>query len=607
VTEQDPFVGRTLAGRYDVLKKLNQGGVGAVYLAMQRPLDRPVALKLLLRQHADDPTARKRFEKEASSIARLAHAHIITVYDFGTTEDGDRYLAMEFLRGQSLRDLLDSARWLPWERALHIIVGVTRALVAAHTQKIIHRDLKPDNIMVVESNGDLDFAKVLDFGLARSIEGPDAEQKITRHDVIPGTPAYLSPERVQGVANDPRSDLYALGAVFFELLCGEPPFPGETSIKVILSHLHEPPRRPSTVRPENAIPPAVDDLVLALLEKTPERRPPSATALLQRLHELIPATSSAGTRAASGGPAPAAIAVPTAAPPAEPSGHAPPALGEPVPLVKRKVPSTTTTTTEPVLLTRKKSGASSPDGSPPAAPSTTMASRGLPPSEVEAADDTVKSPPAERGDAPTQPPASWNDDITTNPDEPPLVAAKRHPTEEFLRLTSAEQDAHIAALHDAGAAGIPARIESVAVAAGWLGTARTVRAVGELCAAFFASRFERVVVLDVRSDAPVVLARAGLSIGIDVGAAAAQHPGLWALGERREATYGPSLDDDDWTRWYSALGGPAPGAHFIAGLQREGALAFVFYADHRDVALRPSVKDTSVLLREAAAALSLLE
>ena len=348
--ESDPFVGRTLAGRYEVLKKLNQGGVGVVYLAMQRPLDRPVALKLLLRKHADDPTAIKRFEKEAASIARLAHAHIVTVYDFGTTDDGDLFIAMEFLRGQSLRDLLDAAHWLPWERTLHIVRGVTRALVAAHTQKIIHRDLKPENIMLVESNGDLDFAKVLDFGLARSIEGDDRQQKITRHDVIPGTPAYLSPERINGVSDDPRSDLYALGAVWFELLCGEPPFPGETSIKVILRHVHEPPRTPSSVRPDNPVPPFVDELVLSLLEKQPERRPASAAALLAQLDAIARpagwhvvdaddlARQSVHDRAlATYTVAAAALAATIAEDSAE--VRFAPAEGEPLPLTKKKAPS----------------------------------------------------------------------------------------------------------------------------------------------------------------------------------------------------------------------------------------------------------------------------
>ncbi len=594
MNEPDPFVGRTLAGRYEVLKKLNEGGVGAVYLAIQQPLDRPVALKLLLRRHADDPTAIKRFEKEALSIARLTHPHIVTVHDFGTTGDGDLFLAMEFLRGQSLRDLLDAAGWLPWERALHVVRGVTRALVAAHTQKIVHRDLKPENIMLVESNGDLDFAKVLDFGLARSFGGAESGQKITRHDVIPGTPAYMSPERVNGIADDPRSDLYSLGAVLFELVCGEPPFPGETSVKVILRHVHEPPRRPSTVRADNPIPSFVDELVLSLLDKDPARRPPSATVLLQRLDELIrPAgwlVAAPGDARLSGpahgddddGDVPdldATAVVATGAVPSLDSEEIRFALAEdevPVPLTRRKSIAPSAAAIEPVLLTQKKASSTSAP-----APST---------------QPTTAAPHASTED----------DEARTEPDLQAPPSLQRRPTEDFMRLSSAEQDAQIAALQEAAAAGIPARIESVSVAAQWLGSARTPRAVGELCVAFLASRFERVVVVDVRNDVPVVLARAGLATGVDLTKAMRDHPGLRAYGAEREAYYGPALDGPDWSRWYSALGGVVPGASFIAGLRSDEALAFVFYADHRENGLRPAVNDTVVLLREAAAALSSL-
>jgi hypothetical protein len=470
---------------------------------------------------------------------------------------------------------------------VHIVRGVTRALVAAHTQKIIHRDLKPENIMLVESNGDLDFAKVLDFGLARSIHGDDGADKITRHDVIPGTPAYMSPERVNGVSDDPRSDLYALGAVWFELLCGEPPFPGETSLRVILRHVHEPPRAPSSVQTENPVPPFVDELVLSLLEKQPERRPASATALLQRLDALA---RPAGWQVAGadellrrshhdGAVASYTVAAAAlAATIAEDSNELRFALaeGEPLPLTKKKAsPSLSPASVdEPLLLTKRK------------APSLLPA-----PADGAFVDDPVTIPDA-------APPASSLVSSSSS-------SGLRRPTEDFLLLTSAEQDAHIAAMHDATASGIPARIESVAVAAGWLGTARTARAVGELCVAFLASRFDRVVVVDVRGPAPLALARAGLHASIDVGAAVSGNATLRELAARREAQYGPSSSAADWMAWYGALGGTVPGAMFVAGLKSDGVPGFVFYADHKDVALRPS-KDIIVLLREAAAALTLL-
>ena len=577
-SEPDLLLGRVVADRYEVVRKLNEGGVGAVYLAMQRPLDRPVALKVLLKKFADDPTAIRRFEKEAAAIARLAHAHIVTLYDFGTTDDGNLYIAMELLRGQNLRELLDAAGFVPWERALHIIQGVTRALVAAHTQKIVHRDLKPENIMLVESNGDLDFAKVLDFGLARSIAGGFGPQ-ITRHDVVAGTPAYMAPERANGISDDPRSDLYALGALWFELLTGEPPFVGETSIKVILRHVHEQPRRPSAVQTDNPIPAFVDDLVLELLEKLPGSRPESAKHLLARLDVLArPGGWHVGGPADLGrrGQHDHALRdfTDTAGDPAfdlsfsvERGATNRP---EPVALVQRKLTpslsitslvsssasaSVTTPMTaiaEPLLLTRKKT-TTALHGVGHAAPVTTTAEAAL----------------------------------------PTLSLSRAKNTEELFRSEALPAP--------------PPQIESVAQVAGWLSTARTTRAVAELCSAFLASRFDRVLIVDLREGVAEVLARSGLpeteAWPSSVQQALRAGPVLELAG-RREAYYGPAMTGNLWMSWFGVLGGGVPGAMFIGGLGREGAAAFLFYADHRDRVLRPAVKETVVLLREAAAALS---
>ena len=547
--EPDPLIGRLVAGRYEVLKKLNQGGVGAVYLAMQRPLDRPVALKVLLKKHADDETAIRRFEKEAAAVARLAHAHIVTLYDFGSTDGGDLYIAMEFLRGQSLRDLLDAAGFIPWERALHIVQGICRALVAAHTQKIVHRDLKPENVMLVESNGDLDFAKVLDFGLARSIQGQ--APAITRHDVIPGTPVYMSPERANGISNDPRSDLYALGAVWFELLVGEPPFAGETSIKVILRHVHEPPRQPSLAQPKNPIPPFIDQLVLQLLEKSPERRPPTARALLEQLDALArPAGWHVGSAHDVGrrgqhdtdlhGFAAAAANLDDMRFAVE--------EGEPLPLlVKKKRPAPTPSTDEPVVLLQKKKTAP-----PPSAPS-------APASSSSSSSSSPLSPLA--------PP------LTTAPTSAP---PSRQPTEDIVRPAAFEGER----VETLSSPRPPAKIESLAQVAHWLSTAKTARAVGELCCAFLVSRFDRALVVDVRTVIPMVLGSATNSTSSlavpPIVHALPEARGLLELAARREAYYGPALHGPDWMPWYGSLGSSAPGAMFVAGLQREGRPAFLF-------------------------------
>lgn len=572
-TTSDPLVGRLVADRYAVVQKLNQGGVGAVYLAIQQPLDRPVALKVLLQKYADDVTAIRRFEKEAAAIARLAHAHIVGVYDFGTTAAGDMYLAMELLRGHSVRELLDQVGFLPWERALHIVIGVTRALVAAHGRGIVHRDLKPDNVMLVEHNGDVDFAKVLDFGLARTITQAPGVTPITRHDVIPGTPAYMSPERANGISDDPRSDLYALGAMWFELLVGEPPFPGETSIKVILRQVHEQPRRPSQARPDNPIPGFIDGMVLRLLEKSPEARPTSAKSLLDELERLV---RPAGWHASGAADVARHVAhdhdlagfSAAAATLLEDDLHFAVELGEPMPLLRKKTPAlpSPAPAREPVLLTRKKTGAIPPLPAPGSKPAIATA-----------------APPA------------------------------RHRTEDFLRASFA--DAATTAPDAIGDGDddrvapprLPARIDSVALVAGWLAAARTVREVGELCSAFLVTRFDRALLVDVRGEAPALVAAAGFSVPPSPAAVAVALQNDTAVRElagRREAYYGPALTGPAWLRWFAALGGPAPGALFVGGLGREGTPAFVFYADHKDGALRPRVKDTVILLREAAGALS---
>jgi serine/threonine protein kinase len=602
--QPDALLGQVVAGRYEVLRKLNEGGMGAVYLAMQRPLDRPVALKVLLKKHADDPTAIRRFEKEAAAVARLAHAHIVTLYDFGTTDAGDLYIAMELLRGQSVREILDAAGFLPWERSLHMVIGVTRALVAAHTQKIVHRDLKPENVMLVESNGDLDFAKVLDFGLARSImQGNNAQ--ITRHDVIPGTPAYMSPERANGISDDPRSDLYALGAMWFELLVGEPPFPGETSIKVILRHVHEVPRKPSAAQPHNKVPPFIDDIIARLLAKAPDDRPANARALLDEIELMArPSGWHVGRNAevARRGDHDDTLR--------EFSAVAATLLddddirfdlevGGPMPLVKKKPAAAQPTVEIPVLLTRKKSVSADISSSVLSPPSGSVSSSA----------------------SPWQPPPP----LAPAPPAPSMPTSRGQSTEDFLRqpgTLGSRAQAPGATDQMPGPGQVqthggpvlappsaPPRIESVAQVAGWLSTARTTREVGELCCAFLQTRFDRVLIMDLRAALPMTMAQAsmggknGPSIPAIVNALQSTRA-VAEMAGRREAYYGPAVSGPEWMTWFGALGGTVPGAMFVGGLGREGKAAFLFYADHKEAALRPMVKDTVILLREAAAALS---
>ncbi|MBI1947095.1 MAG: protein kinase [Deltaproteobacteria bacterium] len=615
---RDPYVGRVIAGRYQIERKLNEGGMGAVYLAIQRPLDRPVALKVLLGRHDDDRTAALRFEKEARAVSRLTHPHVVTLHDFGSTEAGELYIAMEYLQGQSLREVIDASGAMGWDRALHVMRGVTAALVAAHGSGIVHRDLKPENVMLVERAGDVDFPKVLDFGLARSIE-PDNKTPITQRDVIPGTPAYMSPERASGVADDPRSDLYSLGAMWFELLTGRPPFEGESSIKVILRHIHETPMAPSQRVPAAHIPQSIDLLVLSLLEKHPDRRPASAADLLEQIDQLarpqgwhVSSTERVGRRAGSDdelsgfadavselddlkfrledaladdhGDAPVEEPVPLVAvkrPPA-PLGPihtemvpAPMPAPTPLPAVASPAPPRTGT---PMPMAPARTGTPMPMAPPSTLPRTITGERIMPlGAEPVAADQPVLLVTRKAATAPPVPAVQ----VTMPP---------RHTTQPPRNTTQTPAPARLV-------------IASVQDVAQHLAAAKTSREVAELAVAFLATRFDRCFVADLRAGTQVLAAH-GVADPSVIPGAIARCASMRELLGRKDAFYGATVTSPDWLQFFRAFGGHMPGALFVGTLKRDAQPAFLFYGDHRDLNLRPDVRDTVVLLREAAAAFS---
>lgn len=283
----DPLIGQIVAGRYTVRSRLGQGGMGAIYAATQEPLGREIALKVLLQTYANDATAVARFEKEARSISKLVHPHIVTIFDFGQTNEGDFYIAMELLNGMSLREMLDQRGNMDWKAALQIVQGISIGLVEAHRRNIIHRDLKPENVMLVRSGDDPIFPKILDFGLARTTDPTEEDAQLTQQDMIPGTPSYISPERINGVGNDPRSDLYSLGALWFELLAGRPPFVAPTPVKVIVAHVQEPVPTFHDISPRLHVPEDIELIIRKLLAKNPDERPGSAAHLVKMLQEVV--------------------------------------------------------------------------------------------------------------------------------------------------------------------------------------------------------------------------------------------------------------------------------------------------------------------------------
>ncbi|HEX2676061.1 MAG TPA: serine/threonine-protein kinase, partial [Polyangiales bacterium] len=276
---QDPLLGRTVAGRYVIEDKIGGGGMGVVYRGRHQVIDREVAIKFLHPRFTRDPTSRKRFLGEARAANQINHENIIDITDFGETEDGQVYLVMEYLQGRSL-DQEIAKRPMAVHRALRIGVQIASGLARAHELDVIHRDVKPGNVFLMRRRGDPDFVKLLDFGIARF----EREVRITDRGVLMGTPEYMAPEQVRNGEATPLTDLYALGCVLYEMLTGETPFSGGMS-EVLIKQMREPPPLPSRSVP--GLPAKIDQLVLKLLSKDPERRHRDAFHVVDDLQQLL--------------------------------------------------------------------------------------------------------------------------------------------------------------------------------------------------------------------------------------------------------------------------------------------------------------------------------
>ncbi|MCB9728912.1 MAG: protein kinase [Deltaproteobacteria bacterium] len=287
-TQPDPLVGTTVAGRFEIIRTLGQGGMGTVYEARQLAMDRRVALKLIHPHVVQSQAGVERFAREMQATARIRHPNTIQVYDYGQTEEGRLYLAMEFLEGRSLAEVIRDEGPLGFERVVHIGTQVARALHAAHSEGIVHRDLKPDNIMLIDRYGERDQLQVLDFGIAHFLD--QSHTQLTTDGAIIGTPAYMAPEQAKGVGVDARTDLYALGVVLYEMVTGSAPFRGPTTVSVLVMHVQVPPRPPSELV---EVPDALESLILALLAKAPDQRPATAAEVVERLRACAP--EAAGT------------------------------------------------------------------------------------------------------------------------------------------------------------------------------------------------------------------------------------------------------------------------------------------------------------------------
>ncbi|MDS1268879.1 serine/threonine-protein kinase [Lipingzhangella sp. LS1_29] len=285
----------TLNGRYRLARRIGSGGMGEVWQAQDELLQRPVAVKLLHHEPAATDTARSeavsrsRFEREARLTARLSgHPNVVLVHDYGHDVDsGALYTVMELIPGPSLSAVLRTHAPLPTVLAITWAAQACRGLAAAHATGVVHRDVKPGNLVLshgVVSIDDPGQLKVVDFGIAGLNEAATRSQRLTQTCAVIGTPSYMSPERIQGLSVGPESDLYAIGAVLHEMVLGRPPFVADTPHGILQQHLSQPPESLRASRPD--LPAGLDDLVLQLLEKAPERRPKSAQSVVAQLEQL---------------------------------------------------------------------------------------------------------------------------------------------------------------------------------------------------------------------------------------------------------------------------------------------------------------------------------
>jgi serine/threonine protein kinase len=311
--EADPFIGRVIEGRYRVDARLGDGGMGVVYRATRLHIDDAVAIKTLRPALLAYPQSLERFRREAKAAARLKHPNVVTIHDFGITDDRIAYLVMELIEGQSLRSLIDQQGSLTQADAVEITCQICAALDEAHRQDIVHRDLKPDNIILSKASGGL-RVKVLDFGIAKLRGLATGDGSLTESGTVLGTPRYMSPEQCLGEELDGRSDIYSLGIVLYEMLTGAAPFSSPSVGALILQHVNH---TPLPLRAINiAISPAIEAVVAGALEKSREARPQSATAFSQELkralstEDAVSTIGRASSNPQSSGAAPVALDLP---------------------------------------------------------------------------------------------------------------------------------------------------------------------------------------------------------------------------------------------------------------------------------------------------------
>jgi serine/threonine protein kinase len=277
------FTGRVIAGRYRILGQLGAGAMGAVYKAEEIQTRRLAAIKVLSPDRRGDAESIARFQREAGLAARISHPNAVRTFDAGTTEDGSAYIAMEYVEGVPLSQVIKTQAPLPLERVIAITWQAAAALHSGHQLNVAHRDFKPDNVLLCRQGDGTDFVKVLDFGLAKPTAVDPQFQELTQVGYVVGTPQYISPEQVKNEPVSARSDLYSLAVVVYEMLTGGLPFTGKTPQRQMFNRLLEEPMAFSVVNPELALPPEVEMVVMKALSRRPEERYASTVEFAEAL------------------------------------------------------------------------------------------------------------------------------------------------------------------------------------------------------------------------------------------------------------------------------------------------------------------------------------